>query len=111
MVELKNLMGQTLLRLEGNEVKNMMGQTIGTTRDQQLVNLQGQVLGEVREGKVYRGGEAPLLIEAGASYVCMGRLLEGRDLLEALRAAEKGFIEEKRSQLIKSLAQRHEVLP
>ena len=62
MVELKNLMGQTLLRLEGNEVKNMMGQTIGTTRDQQLVNLQGQVLGEVREGKVYRGGEAPLLM-------------------------------------------------
>ena len=56
-------------------------------------------------------GEAPLLIEAGASYVCMGRLLEGRDLLEALRAAEKGFIEEKRSQLIESLAQRHEVLP
>jgi Kef-type K+ transport system membrane component KefB len=56
-------------------------------------------------------GEAPRLIEAGASYVCMGRLLEGRDLLEALRAAEKGFIEEKRSQLIESLAQRHEVLP
>ena len=56
-------------------------------------------------------GEAPLLIEAGASYVCMGRLLEGHDLLEALRAAEKGFIEEKRSQLIESLAQRHEVLP
>jgi hypothetical protein len=56
-------------------------------------------------------GEAPLLIKAGASYVCMGRLLEGRDLLEALRAAEKGFIEEKRSQLIESLAQRHEVLP
>lgn len=56
-------------------------------------------------------GEAPRLIEAGASYVCMGRLLEGRDLLEALRASEEGLIEEKRSQLFQSLAERREVLP
>jgi Kef-type K+ transport system membrane component KefB len=56
-------------------------------------------------------GEAPRLIEAGASYVCMGRLLEGRDLLEALRASEEGLIEEKRSQLVRSLADRREVLP
>ena len=57
MVEHKNSIGQTLLRLERNEVKNLMGQTIGTTRDHQLVNLQGQVLAEVRDGKVYRGGD------------------------------------------------------
>ncbi len=56
-------------------------------------------------------GEAPRLIEAGASYVCMGRLLEGRDLLEALRASEEGLIEEKRSQLVRALAERREVLP
>ena len=61
MVEIKNSIGQTLLRLEKNEVKNLMGQTIGTTRNHQLMNLQGQVLAEVRDGKVYRGGEAHLL--------------------------------------------------
>jgi Kef-type K+ transport system membrane component KefB/voltage-gated potassium channel Kch len=56
-------------------------------------------------------GEAPRLIEAGASYVCMGRLLEGRDLLEALHASEEGLIEEKRSQLVQALTERREVLP
>ena len=69
MVELKNSIGQTLLRLERNEVKNLMGQTIGTTRDHQLVNLQGQVLAEVRDGKVYRGGGAHLLEVRGGEIL------------------------------------------
>jgi hypothetical protein len=62
MVELKNSIGQTLLRLEQKEVKNLMEQTTGTTRDHQLVNLQGQVLAEVRDGTVYRGGGAAFLV-------------------------------------------------
>ena len=69
MVELKNSIGQTLLRLERNEVKNLMGQTIGTTRDHRLVNLQGHVLAEVRDGKVYRGGGALLLEVRGGEIL------------------------------------------
>ena len=53
MVELKNSIGQTLLRLERNEVKNLMG----------------QVLAEVRDGKVYRGGGALLLEVRGGEIL------------------------------------------
>ncbi len=55
--------------------------------------------------------EAPRLIAAGASYVCMGRLLEGRELLEALRAAEEGLLDDKRERLMSVLGERREVLP
>jgi hypothetical protein len=55
--------------------------------------------------------DARQLIDAGASYVCVGRILEGRELLEALKASDEGLIDEKRERLLRSLAERREVLP
>jgi Kef-type K+ transport system membrane component KefB len=55
--------------------------------------------------------DARQLIDAGASYVCVGRILEGRELLEALKASDEGLIDEKRERLLQSLAERREVLP
>jgi len=55
--------------------------------------------------------DARQLIDAGASYVCVGRVLEGRELLEALKASDEGLIDEKRERLMESLAERREVLP
>jgi hypothetical protein len=43
--------------------------------------------------------------------VCVGRILEGRELLEALKASDEGLIDEKRERLLQSLAERREVLP
>jgi len=51
------------------------------------------------------------LVEAGASYVCLGRLHEGQDLLAALRAAEEGLLDDMREQLLIRLKERREVLP
>ncbi len=51
------------------------------------------------------------LVAAGASYVCLGRLHEGRDLMEAVRAAEEGLIDDKRGELLERLRDRREVLP
>jgi voltage-gated potassium channel Kch len=51
------------------------------------------------------------LVDAGASYVCLGRLHEGRDLMEAVRAADEGLIDDKREELLARLRDRREVLP
>lgn len=51
------------------------------------------------------------LLNAGASYVCVGRVLEGRELLTALQASEEGLIDDMRQRLLESLAERREVLP
>lgn len=54
---------------------------------------------------------APRLIAAGASYVCLGRLLEAHDLMEALKAEDEGLLEDKRERLQARLSKRREVLP
>ncbi|KAB2668292.1 MAG: hypothetical protein DVB31_06780 [Verrucomicrobia bacterium] len=51
------------------------------------------------------------LIAAGATYVSLGRLHEGRDLMQAVRAAEGGLLDDKRESLLERLRNRHEVLP
>jgi voltage-gated potassium channel Kch len=53
----------------------------------------------------------PTLYAAGADYVSIGRLYEARDLCEAVKAADAGLLEDKRSQLDETLKERHEVLP
>ena len=65
MIELKNEIGQILLRLEGGQIKNIQGQTIGSTRGNALLNLQGQVLAEVTEGCVYSVSKELLLETRG----------------------------------------------
>jgi voltage-gated potassium channel Kch len=51
------------------------------------------------------------LVRAGATYVSLGRLHEGRDLMEAVRAAEEGLLDDKREELLERLRDRREVLP
>ncbi len=55
-------------------------------------------------------GQVPVLLEAGATYVSVPRLHESGDLLEAVRAATKGLLEQKRGSLITRLNTRREVL-
>lgn len=54
--------------------------------------------------------QARLLFEAGADYVSIARLREASDLLEAVRAATEGLLDEKRDTLKQILADRREVL-
>jgi len=65
MIELKNEIGQILLRLDCGQIKNVQGQTIGATRGNALLNLQGQVLAEVTEGCVYSVSKELLLETRG----------------------------------------------
>jgi Kef-type K+ transport system membrane component KefB len=51
------------------------------------------------------------LYAAGADYVSAPRLLEARDLLAVIDAAEKNLLEEKRKQQDQQLAKRAEVIP
>ncbi|HEY5892103.1 MAG TPA: cation:proton antiporter [Chthoniobacterales bacterium] len=55
--------------------------------------------------------QVPALYAAGADYVSVARLDEAADLVEVLRAADKGTLEEKRSSLDEMLGNRQEVLP
>ncbi|MEI9895421.1 MAG: NAD(P)-binding protein [Chthoniobacter sp.] len=55
-------------------------------------------------------GQVAVLLEAGASYVSIARLHEAGDLLEAVRAATKGLLDHKQSELASALATRREVL-
>jgi Kef-type K+ transport system membrane component KefB len=55
--------------------------------------------------------DVPALYEAGASYVSTPRLLEATDLLNAIDAAEKKLIEEKRVAQSERLEKRSEVIP
>ena len=55
-------------------------------------------------------GQARDLLEAGADYVSVARMREADDLLEAVRAATTGLLEEKRQALILALEGRVEVL-
>ena len=55
--------------------------------------------------------DVPRLRAAGADYVSVPRLEEATDLLEAVRAAEEGLLEEKQVKLELLLQQRREVLP
>lgn len=55
--------------------------------------------------------EVPAFYEAGASYVTASRLLEARDLLDTILAAEAGLLGQKRSLSDAELAQRQEVMP
>jgi Kef-type K+ transport system membrane component KefB len=54
--------------------------------------------------------QVEVLLAAGADYVSVARLREASDLLEAVRAATKGLLEEKQSALKSALASRREVL-
>ncbi len=55
-------------------------------------------------------GQVTVLMEAGADYVSLSRLHEAGDLLEAVRAATKGLLEQKRAELTSRLSTRREVL-
>jgi Kef-type K+ transport system membrane component KefB/voltage-gated potassium channel Kch len=54
--------------------------------------------------------DVPGLYAAGASYVCVSRLTEAADLLEAVHASEKGLIEDQKAALDAKLQDRKEVL-
>ena len=54
--------------------------------------------------------QVEVLLAAGADYVSLPRLREASDLLEAVRAATKGLLDEKRDSLKSVLASRREVL-
>ena len=54
--------------------------------------------------------DIPELYEAGASYVSAPRLLEAADLLHAIEAAGKNFLEEKRGTQTEQLEARSEVI-
>jgi voltage-gated potassium channel Kch len=54
--------------------------------------------------------EVPTLVAAGASHVCLGRVLEGRELLGAIRAADEGLIDSMRDRLLAQVAVRREIL-
>jgi hypothetical protein len=51
------------------------------------------------------------LYAAGADYVSAPRLLESKDLLAVIDAAEKNLLEEKRKQQEQQLVKRAEVIP
>ena len=52
MIELRNLLNQVLLRLDGQNVLNLQGQRIAQVKGRQLVNFHGQILAEVELGRV-----------------------------------------------------------
>lgn len=54
--------------------------------------------------------QAEALLAAGADYVSIARLREASDLLEAVRAATEGLLEEKRNALQSILRDREEIL-
>jgi Kef-type K+ transport system membrane component KefB len=54
--------------------------------------------------------QARILMECGADYVSLARLHEAADLLEAIRAASGGLLDEKRTELKTMLEGRTEVL-
>ena len=55
--------------------------------------------------------DIPALYEAGASYVSAPRLLEAVDLLNAIEAAGKKLLEDKRTAQREQMEARHEVIP
>ncbi len=55
--------------------------------------------------------DIPALYQAGANFVSAPRLLEAKDLLGVLHAAEHGLLEEKRKAQAEQLEDRNEVIP
>jgi len=55
--------------------------------------------------------DIPDLYAAGASYVCLPRLIEAAEVLSLLKAARENLLDEKRAELDRELADRHEVIP
>jgi Kef-type K+ transport system membrane component KefB len=55
--------------------------------------------------------DVPKLYAAGASYVCVPRLVEAVDLFGLVRSARKDQLAEKRKQLDRELVDRREVIP
>ncbi len=55
--------------------------------------------------------DIPPLYAAGASYVSAPRLLEAADLLQAIEAAEKDMLDQKRKEQENKLSDRDEVIP
>jgi Kef-type K+ transport system membrane component KefB len=55
--------------------------------------------------------DIPALYAAGASYVSAPRLLEAADLLQAIEAAEKNMLDQKRNEQENKLSDRDEVIP
>jgi hypothetical protein len=55
--------------------------------------------------------DVPKLYAAGADYVVVGRVLEGAEMCEVLKAVDDGLLEDKRAQFDAQLADRREVLP
>jgi len=55
--------------------------------------------------------DIPALYAAGANYVSAPRLLEAKDLLHVLDAAEKNLLGERRNEQAEQLEERKEVVP
>ena len=55
-------------------------------------------------------GEAREFYAAGASYVCLGRLLEAAEISAALEAASDNLLDEKRAAMLEKLDERDEVV-
>lgn len=70
------------------------------------INAQAQV---IVHAELF--ADVPKLYDAGASYVCVSRLIEAVDLLGLIRAASEKELEHKRKLLDRELADRHEVIP
>jgi hypothetical protein len=54
--------------------------------------------------------DIPVLYAAGAGFVTAPRLLEAADLLQAIEAAEKNLLDQKRGDQLKQLEGRNEVI-
>jgi len=54
--------------------------------------------------------DVPRLYREGVTYVTIPRLLEASEILEAIKAAEKGLLEERRKQQETTLEHRREVI-
>ena len=56
-------------------------------------------------------GNVQVLYDAGADHVIVSRFAEANALLDAIRAAEEGLLQDRRAELDAQLAGRREVLP
>ena len=75
MPELINLLGQSLLRLDGPQVLNLRGQAVGRWEAGALRNSMGQMLAEVADGCATRAGQPWLEVREGTVFNARGQAL------------------------------------